>query len=358
MTRALRILGFTLLLALPVAGALGQPQVERPVGQVDPGTLTAIYATVTAQAAGIVPSPTPFFDPNATPGAVVATQAPFNPEFTAEPTPLPTATPSISPDALILLDARADLELLADQQLGVSERPPGWSGSSDYADSQLGLLTRADLELLYGGLVDITTRPAGWFGAVGSTPLAVARDVRHDLELMADLFYGPGTRPEGWRSANPLFRCNRATQTLVALLERGGLFVLEVPANDPNFCYNAEVAATTFAETRILASSIESGLFNSALTVVSEYQVSTDFAVAFLDPAATIKVGVIPRGTPIQVIARSYTEFSNMTLVSGPDFQVYVEYQNTTLTADQFRGLPNITGIAPEPTCFAEWCEG
>jgi hypothetical protein len=338
------------LFALPLLTALSQPRIEmayQPESTVSPeiATLTAIYATVTAQAQGqFLPTPTP-----------------FNPEATPEPpTPTPslTPTPVISPDARILLDVRADLELLADQQLGIAQRPEGWSGSTDFTNPQLGLLVRLDLELLYGGLVDAANRPSGWFGAVGSTPLAIARDTRHDLELMADLFFGPATRPDGWRSADPLFRCNRSTQTLIALLQRGGLFVLEVPANDPNFCYNAEVAATRFVETRILASALDAGLFNPSLTVLSEYQIDGEVAVAFLDPSAQIKVGVIPRGTPIQVIARSYAQFSNMTLVSGPDFQVYVEYQNTTLTDEQFRGLPNLTTVSPAPTCLADWCEG
>lgn len=352
-SRALKTIAFILILVLPLATALSKPNPAGRMAQaeqtlppgVDSATLTAIYATVTAQAGGNFATP-------------------FNPEFTAPPPtstpiiPTPTPTPVISPEARILLDVRADLEVLADEQLGVGVRPEGWSGDADPTNTQLGLLARLDLELLYGGLVDVATRPAGWFGAVGSTPVAIARDVRHDLELMADLFYGPGARPDGWRSSDPLYKCNRATQTLIELLQRGGLFVLEVEANDPNFCYNAEVAATRFAETRILASNLESGLFNNALTVLSEYQIDTDFAVAFLDPSASIKVGVIPRGTPVQVIARSYAQYSNMILVSGADFQVYIEYQNTTLTDEQFRGLPNLNTFAPSPNCFAEWCEG
>jgi len=349
MSRALKTMTFMLMLALLLAMAFSKPGSGSLSAQdqptltpgVDAGTLTAIYATVTAQ-------------------AIQATPSPFNPEFTAEPTALPptmTPTPVISPEAAILLEVRADLELLADEQIGLGVRPEGWSGNADATNPQLGLLARLDLELLYGGLVDIATRPAGWFGAVGSTPLAIARDTRHDIELMADLFYGPGARPTGWRGADPLFKCNRATQTLIALLGRGGLFTLEVAANDPNFCYNAEVAATRFTETRILASNLETGLFNSSLTVLSEYQIDTDIAIGFLDPGAAIKVGIIPRGMPIQVIARSYAQYSNMTLVSGPDFQVYIEYQNTTLTEDQFRSLPNLTGFAPAPTCFAEWCD-
>jgi len=351
MSRAIKIITLALMLVLPLVTASSKPagrglgiQAEQTIPpQVDTGaTQTAVYATVTAQAAGFFPTATP-----------------FPPEFTAgpvQPTPTFLPTPVISPEAYILLDVRADLELLTNEQFGVGSRPEGWSGNADATNPQLGLLARLDLELLYGGLVDITTRPVGWFGAVGSTPLAIARDTRHDIELMADLFYGPGTRPTGWRGGDPLFKCNRATQTLIALLARGGLFTLEVEANDPNFCYNAEVAVTRFTETRILASALETSLFNPSLAVISEYQIQTDLSIAFLNGEATIKVGIIPRGTPVQIIARSYTLYSNMILVSGPDFQVYIEYQNTNLTKEQFRALPNLTGFAPAPTCLADWC--
>ncbi len=349
MARALKVIGLILLLAFPLATALSEPRQTRGSGYQPEQTgsfnesditLTAIYATITAQAAG--------------PGV-------FPPESTApagqEPAlPTPTPTPSFSPEALILIDARADLELLANQQLGVGSRPEGWSGSTDYTNPQMGLLARLDLELLYGGLIDRELRNPAWFGAVGSSALAIARDVRHDLELLADLLYGYSVRPEGWRGADPLYRCSRATQTLVTLLARGGVFTLDVEANDPDFCAKAEVSAARFAETRVLSGSVEFGGADPALTLASGYRINRDFAVAFLDPSARIKLGVIPNGTPIQVIARSYSQFSNMMLVAGDGFQVYVEYVYTSVTPAEFRGLPNITSIAPAPSCFAEWC--
>lgn len=333
------------LLALLVSAILvNEPAAIAQESTVEPGTLTAVWATVTAQSAQFTPVP----------GFI-------NPEGTVEPTPVPSLTPSMTPtpvisdDAQLLVRARADLELLAESQMpGV--RPEGWSGNSDPYDTQLALDTRFDLELLYGTLVDIDARPKDWIGAVGSTPIYIARDVRHDLELMADLFFGPTSRPSGWYGGDPLFRCNRATQVLVELLARGGLFRVDTNPNDPNFCREVEIAATLYTETQVLANA-RRGIFSPEIALVSNNEITTDFAVAWLDSAARIRVGVVPKFTPVKVIGRSYATFSNMMLVSGPDFQVFVEYSNTTVTPDQFRALPNVATLDIAPVCFAEWCE-
>jgi hypothetical protein len=342
--RVLAILG---LLALPITAAITResPSIAQEV-TVDPGTLTAVWATVTAQAVLVTPLP----------GQVI------NPEQTLEPTVPPTMTPSMTPtptipeDAQLLVRARADLELLAESQMP-GARPEGWSGMADPLNPELGLLARLDLELLYGSLVDVDVRPADWIGAVGSTPIAMARDVRHDLELMADLFFGPVERPAGWYGGDPLFRCNRATQVLVQLLQRGGLFsVGDISANDPDFCHQVEIAATRYTEMEILANA-ERGIFSPEIALVSENTITSDFAVAWLDSSARIRVGVVPNKVPVKVVGRSYADFSNMMLVSGPDFQVFVEYTNTTVTADEFRALPNVATLDVAPVCHAEWCE-
>jgi hypothetical protein len=369
--RSLRSLTIGLLLIMPMIA-----MVMRNEGEADHSPQQQVFTeTPTLTLPFILPSLTPTFDPFLTPTFdpfgtpdpfaptfdPLATpdpfaQTPFNPEFTQEPTPFPTATPEIPPETNLLLDAVTDMNLLADTILGGGVRPEGWNGSQDPFNTELAVQTRSDLETLASEVINPTERPRDWIGAVGSTPFAIARDVRHDVEALADLVFGPDTRPEIWTGADPLMRCNRGTQTLVALLERGGIFTLEVDPNDPKFCYNAEIAVTQFTDEQILANT-QGELFADNIAILSENEVDSAFAVAFLDSAASISVGTIPDGTPIQVLGRSTAEFSRMMLVSGDNFQVYVEYTNTTVTEQQFRSLPNAASLNVETSCFAEWCD-
>jgi hypothetical protein len=332
--------------------------------------LVALFSQNTSAQVVQDPSATPTFDPFLTPSPtidpifLVLTPSPtptetatIDPENTPEPTPFPTATPVIPAEVFILLDARKDMELLADQQIGIGQRPVGWNGEVSPYEPQIALLTRADLELLATTLINPERRPSAWTGAFASTPYAVARDVRYDLEVLADVVYGRDNRPTGWLGGDPLMRCNRATQTLVALLERGGIYRLNVDANTPNFCREVELSVTSFTEKQLLANTQISDLFTDQVALLSEHQVNTDLAVAYLDARATRRVGIIPNGTPIQIVARSYASFSNMMLVQGDNFVVFVEYTNTTVNDQQFRGLPNFEALQVTTNCFADWCE-
>lgn len=290
---------------------------------------------------------------------------PFDPENTPEPTPFPSATPVIPPDVLLLLTARDDLELLADQlltpTLGAGVRPEGWHGRVSPYDPQIALLTRLDLETLATTVINAQQRPCGgwygcWFGTVGSTPYAVARDVRHDLELLAWTLMR-NQRPIGWTGGDPVLKCDRASQTLVNVLERGGLYRVDVDANDPEFCKNVTLGVSRFVETEILANAQIDRIFSEEIPLLSRYEVTTNIAVAFLDSAATRRVGVIPRGTPILVRARSYRDFSKMVLVAGDGFEVYIEYTNTNLPDEIFRALPNAETFQNNTGCLdAAWC--
>jgi hypothetical protein len=373
--RSLRGVTVGLLLMMPIVAVvmrnegeaqnsrLQQDVTETPTPTFDPFVLPSLtptfdpFATQTFTPDPFAPTIDPFIpttDPFATPDPFA--QTPFNPEATLEPTPFPTATPVIEPETNLLLDAVRDMALLADSILGAGIRPEGWNGSQDPFNAELPVQTRSDVETLASELIGPTERPRDWIGAVGSTPFAIARDVRHDVERLADLVYGFGTRPEGWTGADPLMSCNRSTQTLVELLERGGIFILDVDANDPQFCRNAELAATQFTEEQILANT-QGDLFADNIAILAENTVEGDLAIAFLDSAATGQVGIIPDGTPIQVLGKSNASFSRMMLVSGDNFQVYVDYQNTTVTEQQFRSLPNAASLDVTPGCFAEWCE-
>lgn len=277
---------------------------------------------------------------------------------------LPTPTPdpaTLSPEQATLAQSlsilRSDLDLMA-TAIGGTGRPEGWSGSADVTDPTLPLILRLDLEYLTTAAIG-AQRPAGWFGSVPSTPEALARDVRHDLELLADAYLPAGERPVGWvGDLNPLVRCDRPTQTLVSLLQRGGVFTLTSLPIDGDFCLNAMLEATTFSERALLTNPADQPIFSAAVRTgtLGAQSIDTEFAVAFLDKGAVLSVGVIPQNEPVTAVARSLSEFSRMTLVQGDNFLAFVDYRDTTLTEDEFETLPNADEYPTEPFCSADWC--
>jgi hypothetical protein len=256
----------------------------------------------------------------------------------------------------ILITARADLELLANDRVG-TQRPVGWSGSADINDPQLAILIRLDLEVLAGQLFTAETRPPGWFGAVPSTPFAIARDIRHDLELLADATIQPNVRPPGWAGDDPIYRCDRATQTLVGLLERGGVFQLNLDPLAVDYCLQAGVLASRFAEANLLNNPAPVGDTSGSVTTISgTHIVNNSFTVAFFDLDARQRAGIIPNGDSFTPIARSSNPFSNMMLVRGNGFELFVDYATTAVTTEEFQALPSMDTVTPNPSCTAEWC--
>jgi hypothetical protein len=287
-----------------------------------------------------------------------APEVPIEPLPTAvEVAPIPAPTSPFNPDTLALLvNARADLDSLALQNLGAN-LPVGWSGSQDTTRPDFHLLLRLDLELLAGAILAPEQRPAGWFGAFPSSLYAIARDIRHDLELLADEVNPKNVRPVGWIGADPVMRCERGVQALINLLERNGGFTLTVSANDPNFCHLAELQAARFAEVSVLNPGAEVvGSNNGAGTVATGTRIDSEFAVAFLDRFGRQKTGTIPLGESITPVARSYTTFSHMMLVRGNGFEVFIDYEASTLSEGEFAVLQNVDNIAVSTTCTASWC--
>ncbi|MBI5670980.1 MAG: hypothetical protein HZC41_23550 [Chloroflexi bacterium] len=278
-------------------------------------------------------------------------------------TPEPAAVPAFDNDTLqLLIQARSDLELLATDQLG-AQRPPGWSGSTDVYNPQLPLLVRLDLELLVGTLIAPDQRPEGWFGPIRGTPNTIARDIRHDLELLADTVGQPGIRPTGWVGGDPLLRCDRALQTLVSLLERSG-FLLTVDVNSPDFCRLAEQQATQFAQANNIVPNAAPGSAAPAPTgaqtsaaAPGSARITGELALGFLNRYATEHVGLIPVGTPLTPVARSFTEFSRMMLVRGDGFELFVDHRDTTVTDAEFAVLPDVDGVSVNTFCEASWCQ-
>lgn len=289
---------------------------------------------------------------------VALAQDSAQPAQTPEPIPtaLPTPIPSvIAPDVLpLLINTRTDMELLAGQVLG-TERPVGWSGSIDGMNPDLPLLMRLDLELLAGRILGNDSRPAGWFGAVPSSVYAIARDIRHDLEMLADSVNPANVRPPGWAGSDPLMRCDRATQSLVTLLERTTSFRLSVDANEPSYCALAGMQASRFVETGLSAGG-SSAPGGGSVAAAGTPMISGQFAVGFRTRFATQPAGTIPMGEAITPVARSYVQFSRMMLVRGAGFELFIDYRDSTLSEAEFEALPNIDNVNASPTCTAAWC--
>lgn len=335
----------------------GQPTLDPAIQPPLPTAQTPGEAVATAEVQvqpplpdGVVPIPTPMGGGEVPLAAVAPAAAPIEAQASAASDP---AVP-------VLINARNDLELLASQQLS-GERPVGWGGSIDVNDPQLALLIRLDLELLAGSIFGAETRPPGWFGPIPGTTLSIARDIRHDLELLADTVGVANVRPSGWAGDDPLLRCSRALQSLVHVLERGGIFTLTVSTGDPTFCTLAEIQASQFAEENQVigqrgAVPVQTSL-GIAPAAIGSIQITGPFAIAFLDRNANQQVGAVPVGQVITPIARSYAEFSRMTLVRGDGFEVFVDYRDTSLTDDQFTALPDVNTIGSVPACNAGWCQ-
>lgn len=286
-------------------------------------------------------------------------ETPVGPPIDA-PVEIPEETPEVATpaplpdDILLLIDARLDLENLATETIG-AERPELWSGTLDTDDPQFALLIRFDLELLAGRLLGAEIRPDGWFGVVASSPYYIARDIRHDLELLVETVVG--TLPAGWVGGDPLMRCDRATQALVTfVIETNAMFTLRADRTAPDFCQQVTNEVTQFVEINYLSrpDELAAGL---PVVLAGAVTVNNRFGVLFVDRGASARLGVLPEGTAVEPLGRSYAQFSNMMLVSGEGFVGFIDYQFTTLTADEFNALPDVESVEIEPFCSANWCD-
>lgn len=304
--------------------------------------------------ATVIPTATPFDAISATATALagVVNDTPIEVEITATPEAGPPQTFTADVQNL-LVQARLDLELIADAIS--SERPEGWSGSLDIENPQLPLLIRLDLEVLSAGVYGIENRPIGWFGPVSSTQDAISRDIRHDLELLANNVFG-ASRPTDWAGAAPIYRCDRSTQALASLLEKNGLYTLSADVNSPEYCTQVSQEVSRFVEVNLLGDNVN--FSENGVEIPAEVRIESPLGVAFFSRAAARRAGLMPVGAGITPIARSYQGFSNMTLIRGEGFLVFVEWQNTSLTQAQWRALPDEAGFEYETTCTSDWCEG
>lgn len=301
-------------------------------------------------------------DPVATEAVTVPDDASAVVTEPLEATPQPEAPISAQPESIFgdslseLINLRNDLELLATAVRG-TVRPDGWSGNLDVTNPELPLLIRLDLELLVADTLGFDV-PAGWFGIELSDVQYQVRNLRHDLDILADALLGEGQRPDGWGgSPNPLWACDRATQTLVLLLQQGDFFVAVADPANPDYCDILELQVVNFVQQNLFTLDTTDSYFTSGIqtSLPGSVTANTDFAVGFFDIQATQRAAVIPNGTPMTPVGRNaVNEFSRMVLFEGGGFLLFVEYTFTSLTEEEFDTLDGAPIV--DTFCTADWC--
>ncbi|MDX2079070.1 MAG: hypothetical protein SFZ02_21750 [bacterium] len=119
---------------------------------------------------------------------------------------------------LFISQARADLELIADQAIGIGVRPPNWTFNFEFASETAVVDLWFDNETLAEAIFGVGIRPTDWFGATTNDIQLLARNIRHDLEISADEVFGVRTRPDEWFGSAPIYRCDRTIQNVVRIL--------------------------------------------------------------------------------------------------------------------------------------------
>lgn len=253
----------------------------------------------------------------------------------------------------LLLDTRGDLERLADELLGLDNRPDGWLRNVDSTSPTFVSDLFLDLELLADNQLGAGERPDGWVGATTFNNGANYLNLRHDLELLADATLGFNARPTGWQPIDPLIRCQPRVQYLTTLSR--DLYGFDIPptldTGAPGFCAGLSAAVNLTIEDPPVADVVEGDAGDS------RFLAESNFAFAYLDPAATQYMGIMPGGTEFRAWYRNYAD-SNMMFVSSDDFAVYVSYEFTTLPQELFDALPTIENREPLTFCDASWCNG
>jgi hypothetical protein len=251
----------------------------------------------------------------------------------------------------LILAVRGDLERLADERLGLDQRPEGYFRNVDVNSPSFVSDLYLDLEALATTLLGSTERPEGWLGTVTQTLAVSYRNLRHDVELLADETLGVGTRPRGWQGTDKLATCNPSIQDLVLLAEREYAFSNTVDPTAVNYCEQVNNAASLLVETP--PEDVVSDLDGVEQRLLAE----SNFAFSYLDVSATQYMGIMPGGTRFRAWYRQFGE-SNMMFVSGDDFALFVDQRFTTLPLEVFDTLPTLEGVRPLTFCDANWCNG
>jgi hypothetical protein len=118
-----------------------------------------------------------------------------------------------------ILDARVDLESLADRVFGGGTRPDTWTANIDLDAPSIIADLWFDTEQLADEVFGAGVRPENWIGATTPNASLVTRNIRHDIEVLADTFIGDGVRPEGWAGGDLITQCDRTLMNTVYLLQ-------------------------------------------------------------------------------------------------------------------------------------------
>lgn len=260
--------------------------------------------------------------------------------------------PLVDPLDLVLA-VRGDLERLADETLGLNNRPQNWTNNRELSSPTLLSDTFFDLQLLADDRLGVDERPDGWIGTAFVSPASAYFSLRHDLELLADVTLAYNSRPSGWQGLLPLARCTPLTQQLVFIAGAQYAFnTLVVDAQAQDYCAQVSNLANNLVENPPVLDVVEEAADgdDTALFV-------SESAFAYLDVAATQYMGVMPVGTEFRPLYRNYSE-SNMMFVTGEDFALYIDRRWTNLSENGFRGLQTLEGVRPISFCNAFWCSG
>lgn len=252
---------------------------------------------------------------------------------------------------------RGDLERLADERLGLENRPTGWIGNRDETTPTFINDVSVDLNNLADNQLGAGVRPEGWNSiSITASPVVLIRGLRVNIELLTDAALGEGVRPTGWQGTNPLARCDTRLQTLVTLVDGRGGTVGEsldtTQTDDAVLCAQARDLAVQAAENPpTFAGGGDEDSVDSRLLFKSRN------AFSYLDVTALQYMGPMPYDTQFRPWYRNFQE-SNMMFVTGEGFALFIDRRWTNMPEESFRLLPNLEGRKPLTFCDASWCNG
>jgi hypothetical protein len=261
-----------------------------------------------------------------------------------------------------LLSVRGDLERLRDELLGLGEVPDPetfgeWKGLLDEESPTLVDDIYADMDILADKELGLSIRPEeGWTSIIPDSKAITYRNIRYNLENLAEATYGvdhgDGTRPHGWQGLEtPLTRCTRLEQGLVLLMQQRYEFVIDPAlAESEHFCEAVVLAANNLAENPPIPDD-EEDISNELYTAASEN------AFSYLDARAWEYMGTMPSGVEFRAWYRNFGE-SNMMFVTGEDFALFIDHRWTSMEDDLFFTLPTLENAIFKTFCDSYWCNG